>query len=96
MLPLKHLINQYSSLIKRGLAGILFLAMILMIRTIINYQTIIDTTDSVKRKTKSVQTAMEYAQNFQAKYLASDYGHFFLAHDNNAIFRGEHIISFKS
>jgi hypothetical protein len=96
MLPIKHLIDQYSSRIKWGLAGILFLAMILAIRTIINYQTIIDTTDSVKRRTASVQNAMEYAQSFQSKYLASEYGHLFLAHDNNAIFRGERIISFKS
>ncbi|MDR0607241.1 MAG: hypothetical protein LBG52_02570 [Candidatus Peribacteria bacterium] len=96
MLPLKYLIDQYSSIIKRGLAGILFLVMILMIRTIINYQVIIDTTDAVKRKTTSVQTAMEYSQNFQAKYLASDYGHFFLAHDNNTLFPGERIISFKT
>ncbi|MDR2541715.1 MAG: hypothetical protein LBD11_08505 [Candidatus Peribacteria bacterium] len=96
MLPIKHIIDQYSSRIKWGLAVVLFLVMILAIRTIINYQTIIDTTDSVKRRTATVQNAMEYAQNFQAKYLASEYGHLFLAHDNNSLFRGEKIISFKS
>jgi hypothetical protein len=70
--------------------------MLLAIRTYINYMTIIDTTNTVKRRTVSVQTEMDYAQNFQAKYLASEYGHLFLAHDNNSLFRGESIISFKS
>jgi hypothetical protein len=39
---------------------------------------------------------MDYAQNFQKKYLASDYGYLFLAHDNSMIFDGEEIILFKS
>ena len=33
---------------------------------------------------------------FQKKYLASDYGYLFLAHDNSMIFDGEEIILFKS
>ena len=44
----------------------------------------------------SVQNEMDYAQNFQKKYLASDYGYLFLAHDNSMIFDGEEIILFKS
>jgi hypothetical protein len=39
---------------------------------------------------------MDYAQNFQTKYLDSEYGHLFLAHDNNSLFRGESIISFRT
>jgi hypothetical protein len=70
--------------------------MLLAIRTYINYITIIDTTNTVKKRTANVQNELDYSQNFQAKYLASEYGHLFLAHDNNSIFRGESIISFKS
>jgi hypothetical protein len=96
MLNLKHLIDTYGSKLKYLLFIILILVMLLAIRTYINYMTIIDTTNTVKKRTASVQTEMDYVQNFQAKYLASEYGHLFLAHDNNSLFRGESIISFKS
>jgi hypothetical protein len=43
-----------------------------------------------------VQNEMDYAQNFQKKYLASDYWYLFLAHDNSLIFDLEEIILFKS
>lgn len=52
--------------------------------------------NKVDARTASVQNEMDYAQNFQKKYLASDYGYLFLAHDNSMIFDGEEIILFKS
>ena len=52
--------------------------------------------NKVDARTVSVQNEMDYAQNFQKKYLASDYGYLFLAHDNSMIFDGEEIILFKS
>jgi hypothetical protein len=93
---LKHIIDTYGSRLKYLLFVVLILVMLLAIRTYINYVTIIDTTNTVKRRTANVQNELDYSQNFQSKYLASEYGHLFLAHDNNTIFRGESIISFKS
>jgi len=96
MLQIKHLIDAYGTRVKYLLFVVLIFVMLLAIRTYINYVTIIDTTSSVQKKTALVQNEMDYAQQFQSRYLASEYGHLFLAHDNNAIFRGESIISFKS
>ena len=55
-----------------------------------------DSIETVNERTDSVQNEMDYAQNFQKKYLASDYGYLFLAHDNSMIFDWEEIILFKS
>jgi hypothetical protein len=96
MFQLKHIIDTYGSRVKYLLFGILILVMLLAIRTYINYITIIDTTDAVRKRSAWVQNEMEYSKNFQTKYLSSEYGHLFLAHDNNALFRGESIINFKT
>ena len=55
-----------------------------------------DSIETVNARTASVQNEMDYVQNYQKKYLASDYGYLFLAHDNSMIFNGEEIILFKS
>ena len=55
-----------------------------------------DSIEIVDERTIAVQNEMDYAQNFQKKYLASDYGYLFLAHDNSMIFNREEIILFKS
>ena len=43
-----------------------------------------------------IQEELDYSQNFQSRYLASEYGHLFLAHDNNMLFWGDSIVSFRS
>ena len=70
--------------------------MIFAIRTYVNYLNVVEEINKVDARTASVQNEMDYAQNFQTKYLASDYGYLFLAHDNSMICDGEEIILFKS
>jgi hypothetical protein len=70
--------------------------MIFAIRTYVNYLNVVEEINKVDARTASVQNEMDYAQNFQKKYLASDYGYLFLAHDNSMIFNLEEIILFKS
>jgi hypothetical protein len=96
MFQIKSLINTYGTPLKYGLMLVLLFAMIIAIRTYINYVSIIDTTESVNRRSKNIQSELDYSANFQSKYLSSEYGHLFLAHDNNSIFRGESIINFKT
>jgi hypothetical protein len=50
----------------------------------------------VDARTISVQNEMDYTQNFQKKYLSSNYWYLFLAHDNSMIFKWEEIVLFKS
>ena len=96
MFQLKTILNLYWTKIKYALWVALFIAMIFAIRTYVNYLTVVDSIETVNARTESVQNEMDYAQNFQKKYLASDYGYLFLAHDNSMIFNGEEIILFKS
>lgn len=96
MFQLKALLNTYWTRIKYALRAIFFFAMIFAIRTYVNYLTVVDSIETVDLRTESVQREMDYAQNFQKKYLASDYWYMFLAHDNSMIFDGEEIILFKS
>ena len=70
--------------------------MIFAIRTYVNYLNVVEEINKVDSRTANVKEEMDYAQNFQKKYLASDYGYLFLAHDNSMIFDGEEIILFKS
>lgn len=96
MFQLKTILNLYWTKIKYTLWVALFIAMIFAIRTYVNYLTVVESIETVNARTASVQNEMDYAQNFQKKYLASDYGYLFLAHDNSMIFDGEEIILFKS
>ena len=96
MFQLKTILNTYWTKIKYALWVAFFVAMIFAIRTYVNYLTVVDSIETVNARTISVQNEMDYAQNFQKKYLASDYGYLFLAHDNSMIFDGEEIILFKS
>ena len=96
MFQLKAILDTYWTKIKYALWVALFIAMIFAIRTYVNYLTVVDSIETVNDRTASVQNEMDYAQNFQKKYLASDYGYLFLAHDNSMIFDGEEIILFKS
>jgi hypothetical protein len=96
MFHLKTLLNTYWTKIKYALRVIFFIAMIIAIRTYVNFLVVIDSIDTVNTRTQMEQTEMDYAQNFQKRYLASDYWYLFLAHDNSMIFRWEEIILFKS
>jgi hypothetical protein len=96
MFQLKTILNIYWTKIKYALSVILFIAWIFAIRTYVNYWTVVDSIETVDARTAAVQNEMDYAQNFQKKYLASDYGYLFLAHDNSMVFRWEEIILFKS
>ena len=96
MFQLKSILNNHWTKIKYGLWILFFIAMIIAIRTYVNYLVVMDSIGTVNERTASVQNEMDYAQNFQKKYLASDYGYLFLAHDNSMIFDWEEIILFKS
>ena len=96
MFKLKTILNLYWTKIKYALRVVFFVAMIFAIRTYVNYLTVMESIETVNARTASVKNEMDYAQNFQKKYLASDYGYLFLAHDNSMIFNGEEIILFKS
>ena len=95
MFQLKTIINEYWTKIKYGLCVLVFILMIAAVKTYTNYGTVMESIDTVNARAMSVQNEMDYAQNFQKKYLASDYWYLFLAHDNSMVFKWEEIILFK-
>ncbi|GHW02353.1 hypothetical protein AGMMS50249_1390 [candidate division SR1 bacterium] len=92
---LKHLLSDYGTQLKYLLLFLLLIIGIFTIKIYVNYLTIINTVVGIDEKNTHVQNDMNYSQYFQSAYLASDYGHLFLAHDNNIVFWGETIISFN-
>ena len=96
MFQLKTILDIYWTKIKYWLRVIVFWVGIFAIKTYVNYVNVVDSIETVNARTASVQNEMDYAQNFQKKYLASDYWYLFLAHDNSMIFKWEEIILFKS
>lgn len=90
-----EIIKKNGTKIKYGMVICLFCVMIFSIERYTNYLEIIKTTDNINKKTQLLKNEFDYVNNFELKYLASDYGHFFLAHKNNSIFWWENIISFK-
>ena len=96
MFQLKTILDIYWTKIKYALRILVFGVGIFAIKAYVNYLNVVESIKTVDSRTASVQNEMDYAQNFQKKYLASDYGYLFLAHDNSMIFNGEEIILFKS
>ncbi len=70
--------------------------MIWAIRTYVNYLAVVESIGTVSNRTENIKEEIDYAKNFESKYLQSDYWYMFLAHENSMIFDGEEIILFKS
>ena len=96
MFQLKTILNDHWTKIKYALWILFFVTMIWAIRTYVNYLAVVDSISTVSKRTANIQNEMDYAENFESKYLQSDYWYMFLAHDNSMIFDGEEIILFKS
>ena len=96
MFQLKTILNDHWTTIKYALWILFFVTMIWAIRTYVNYLAVVDSISTVSKRTANIQNEMDYAENFESKYLQSDYWYMFLAHDNSMIFDGEEIISKES
>ncbi len=72
------------------------IAMIVAVRTYINYTTIQDAIRNVENSIENWEQEIAYTNQFLKKYLDSDYADYFLAHKNNILFDWEYIIRFES
>ena len=95
MFQLKTILNEYWTMIKYILLIVFFIIMIVAINQYEKYLSVNESIVTVNNRTAYIQNEMDYAQNFQAKYLDSDYWYLFLAHDNSMIFDWEEIVLFK-
>lgn len=92
---IQALLRRYPNRIKYGLLILDIFAMILAIRTYVNYVSIETAIEdaSIEQQIKSDELA--FTQNFLMPYEKSEYASYFLQHENNMLLRGEYIIKFE-
>jgi hypothetical protein len=89
-------IHKNPILSKYGLAIIVLFAMIVSIRTYMNYLAIETSIESVNEETVQITQRKLYEQNFLMPYEQSEYSEYFLWHENNILFPGEFVIRFEN
>ena len=92
---IKQFIKAHDSLLKRWffIASLVF--MLMAIQIYMNYVTIIESTETIKKQNIKVQEEIDYINNYQLKYLDSNHAKNFLAHENNILKDGETVIDFQ-
>lgn len=93
---LSTIIKQHWNKIKILWLVVAIVAMIMAVRTYINYSTIKDAIINVEYNIDYVEEEIAYTNKFLKKYLDSEYADYFLAHKNNILFYGEYIVRFES
>ncbi|HKL44234.1 MAG TPA: hypothetical protein VJ892_03070 [Candidatus Absconditabacterales bacterium] len=90
------IIDKHGNKLKIGGLVLAIVAMIMAVRTYINYTTIRDAITNVEVEIQKAKQEIAYTEKFLKPYLDSEYADYFLAHKNNILFYGEYIIRFES
>lgn len=92
---IQALLRKYPNRIKYGILILDLFAMIVAIKTYVNYisieTAIQDATIEQQRKTDE----LAFTQNFLVNYEKSEYAKYFLEHENNMLLNDEYIIKFE-
>jgi len=70
-------------------------AMIVSIRTYLNYLAIEVSIENVKQETAHITQRKLYEENFLIPYEKSEQNQYFLRHENNMLLPGEYIVRFE-
>jgi len=89
------LIQRNPLLSKYGLGIVVIFAMIVSIRTYLNYLAIEVSIENVRQETAQIRQRKFYEENFLIPYENSEYNQYFLRHENNMLLPGEYIIRFE-
>ena len=92
---IKNFIKEHDTLLKRWLFIASLGFMLMAIQIYMNYITIIENTDNIKKQNLKVQEEIEYINNYQLKYLDSNHAKNFLSHENNILKEWETVIDFR-
>ena len=93
---LAKIVLKHGSLMKIGWTVLAIMAMIIAIKTYINYSTIKDAIIDVKYEIQNENQKIAYSNSFLKPYLDSEYADYFQAHKNNILFYWEYIVRFES
>jgi predicted transcriptional regulator len=89
------LIQRNPLLSKYWLGIVVIFAMIVSIRTYLNYLAIEVSIENVRQETAQIRQRKFYEENFLIPYENSEYNQYFLRHENNMLLPGEYIIRFE-
>jgi len=95
MQKLVAIIQKNPLLSKYWLGIFTIFAMIVSIKTYLNYLTIELSIESVRQETAQIIQKKLYEENFLIPYEKSEYNQYFLRHENNILLPGEYIIRFE-
>lgn len=89
------IIQKNPLLSKYWLGIIVIFAMIVSIRTYLNYLAIEVSIENVRQESAQITQRKLYEENFLIPYEKSEYNQYFLRHENNMLLPGEYIIRFE-
>lgn len=87
--------RKYPNRIKYGIFILDIFAMIIAIRTYVNYVSIETAIESASIEQQTKTDELAFTQNFLLNYEKSDYAKYFLEHENNMLLADEYIIKFE-
>ncbi|MEI7919409.1 MAG: hypothetical protein WCH65_04335 [bacterium] len=89
------LLRKYPNRIKYGILILDIFAMIIAIRTYVNYVSIETAIENATLEQQTKGEELAFTQNFLVNYEKSDYAKYFLEHENNMLLDREYIIKFE-
>lgn len=92
---IKALLRKYPNRIKYGILILDIFAMIIAIRTYVNYISIETAIEDATMEQQDKSQELSFTKNFLVDYERSEYARYFLEHENNMLLNGEYIIKFE-
>jgi hypothetical protein len=92
---IKALLRKYPNRIKYGILILDVFAMMVAIKTYVNYVSIETAIEEANFEQQVRTTELAFTQNFLVNYEKSEYAKYFLEHENNMLLNDEFIIKFE-
>ncbi len=92
---LQTLLRRYPNRIKYGILILDVFAMIIAIRTYVNYVSIETAIEEANIQQHIKTSELDFTQNFLVNYEKSEYAKYFLEHENNMLSEREYIVKFE-
>ncbi|MCX6823931.1 MAG: hypothetical protein NT085_02295 [candidate division SR1 bacterium] len=92
---IQALLRKYPNRIKYGLIALDIIAMIVAIKTYVNYISIETAIEDATLEQQTKTDELYFTQNFLVNYEKSEYAKYFLEHENNMLLDNEYIIKFE-
>ncbi len=89
------LLRRYPNRIKYGIVILDVFAMIIAIRTYVNYVSIETAIEDATIQKQIKTDELAFTQNFLVNYEKSEYAKYFLEHENNMLLSNEYIVKFE-